>query len=82
MKGTVTISLEDYHKLIESDKNYTQLKDKTAYALKELEVFVSFVATRAEVQHHIEEFNRQSKSSKIVIENGRAIIQKKDDIKI
>ena len=69
MKGTVTISLEDYEKLVESTTKYNSLKNSTAYSLKELQVFLSFLCTRENIEKHIEEFNRQSKKSRIVIKD-------------
>jgi hypothetical protein len=78
MVGTVTISLEDYHKLVESKTKFDNLKDNTAYTMKELQVFLSFVCSRKDITSHIAEFNRQSKKSKIVITDGKAIIHKKD----
>lgn len=78
MKGTVTISLQDYKKLADSSEQYIELKTKTTYALKELQVFISFLASRADLVNHIDEFNRQSKSSEIIIKNGVATIKKKD----
>tara|TARA_X000001382_G_scaffold9408_1_gene6666 strand:- start:7119 stop:7370 length:252 start_codon:yes stop_codon:yes gene_type:complete len=79
MTGTVTISLKDYHKLVESKTNLDTLKDNTAYSIKELQVFLSFICSRKDINTHIDEFNRQSKRSKIVIQNGKAVIQKKDE---
>ena len=49
MKGTVTISLQDYKKLADSSEQYIELKTKTTYALKELQVFISFLASRADL---------------------------------
>jgi hypothetical protein len=46
--------------------------------MKELQVFLSFVCSRKDITSHIAEFNRQSKKSKIVITDGKAIIHKKD----
>tara|TARA_B110000444_G_C18360311_1_gene375703 strand:+ start:57 stop:317 length:261 start_codon:yes stop_codon:yes gene_type:complete len=78
MVGTVTISLEDYNTLVESNKKYNRLVDNTAYGMKELQVFLSFLCNRTEITKYIDEFNRQSKTSNIVIENGKALIQKID----
>tara|TARA_R100000781_G_C4051350_1_gene117707 strand:+ start:152 stop:409 length:258 start_codon:yes stop_codon:yes gene_type:complete len=82
MKGTVTISLKDYEKLAESIKQYDELKTKTTYAVKELQVFISFLSSRADLVDHINEFNRQSKSSEIIVKNGIATIKSKDDNRI
>ena len=48
-------------------------------AAKELQVFLSFICTRTDVSEYLEEFNRQSKTSTIYIENNKAIIQLKND---
>ena len=75
MQGTVTISLEDYHKLVESDDKYNKLVDSTAYGMKELQVFLSYLCDKEDISKYIEEFNRQSKTSTIVITSGRAQIK-------
>tara|TARA_R110002020_G_scaffold372969_3_gene584400 strand:+ start:25 stop:267 length:243 start_codon:yes stop_codon:yes gene_type:complete len=79
MKGTVTISLGDFEKLKKSQEETNQLKSKTAYTLKEMQVFLSFLCTRSNIEPHVEEFNKQAKSSKIVLSGGRAVIQKVDE---
>ena len=75
VKGSVTISLEDYQALIDSSTNYVELKDKTIVATKELQVFLSFLCSRENISRYIDEFNRQSKTSTIIIEDGKAIIK-------
>ena len=44
-----------------------------------MSVFLSFLCTREDISKYIDEFNRQSKTATIVIENDRATIQFKDD---
>ena len=78
MQGTVTISLEDYHKLINSEDKYNKLVDSTAYGMKELQVFLSFLCNRQEIEKYIDEFNKQSKVSQIIIKKGKALIQRID----
>tara|TARA_R100001594_G_scaffold29668_1_gene55162 strand:- start:12 stop:263 length:252 start_codon:yes stop_codon:yes gene_type:complete len=78
MQGTVTISLEDYHKLINSEDKYNKLVDSTAYGMKELQIFLSFLCSRQEIEKYIDEFNKQSKVSQIVIKKGKALIQRID----
>tara|TARA_R100000234_G_C4912688_1_gene140608 strand:+ start:192 stop:452 length:261 start_codon:yes stop_codon:yes gene_type:complete len=78
MTGTVTISLQDYHKLVESNDKYNMLLDNTAYSMKELQIFLSFLCNRQEITKYVEEFNRQSKTSKIVIKKGKALIERID----
>ena len=75
MNGTVTISLELFDKLRTESEKATKLKEQTIQASKELEVFLSFLVTRENISEYLEEFNRQSFTSQIVISNGRAKIQ-------
>jgi len=75
MNGTVTISLEDFKKLEQSNEIAQKLKERTIQASKELEVLLSFLCTRESISHYIDEFNKQSKNSTIVITNGRAKIK-------
>ena len=78
VKGSVTISLDDYHALIDSNDESLELKDKLSLAVKELQVFLSFLCTREDIEKYVEEFNRQSKTSKININGGIAKIELKD----
>lgn len=79
VKGSVTISLEDYHVLLESTKKTQQIKDKFSTASKELQVFLSFLATRGDLEKYVDEFNRQSKTSRIIFKGTTAKIEMKDD---
>ena len=79
VKGTVNISLEDYHKLVDSSKESLKLKGNLEKAIKELQVFLSFLCTRENIEKHVEEFNRQSKTSIININGGIAKIELKND---
>ena len=74
MNGTVTISLEDFEKLQNSSKAAKELQDKLKLASKEIEVFLSFLCTRENIQVYVDEFNSQSKT-KIKLIDGRAKIQ-------
>ena len=76
--GTVTISLKDYHDLLESKKKSETLRANTERAAKEIAVFLSFMATRKDIEPYIQEFNRQSKTANIIVEDERARIQLKD----
>ena len=78
VKGSVTISLDDYHALTDSNTKSLELKDKLSLAVKELQVFLSFLCTREDLEKYVEEFNRQSKTSKININGGIAKIELKD----
>ena len=77
VKGSVTISLEDYHVLLESTKKTQQIKDKFSTASKELQVFLSFLCTREKIDEYVAEFNRQSKTSQVNINGGIAKIELK-----
>ena len=78
VKGTVTISLDDYHSLLESSSKSLELRENLQLAVKELQVFLSFLCTREDIENYVEEFNRQSKTSKIDISGGIAKIETKD----
>ena len=78
VKGSVTITLEDYHSLIDSNSKSIDLKDKLGIAVKEMQVFLSFLCTRSNIENYVEEFNRQSKTSSININGGIAKIELKD----
>ena len=77
LTGQVTLSLEDYHTLLEASKKAAELRQNTELLLKELQVFLSFMATRAEIEPYIVEFNKQSKTSVIEINGGIAKIKEK-----
>mgnify|MGYP003664225852 FL=1 len=77
VKGTVTITLSDYHAFLDQA---ILLKDKEANVLmtiKELQVFLSFMVSRSEIEPYVEEFNKQSKTSIIQLNNGIAKITNK-----
>ena len=78
MKGTVTISLADYNKLVKKDgltKNKEEYLHKMA---KELSVFLSFLSSRENIDRHIQQFNLQSQTCKIKFENSKAVIEFRD----
>jgi hypothetical protein len=78
MKGTVTISLEDYSKLTKKNE---LLKNKEEYlyqTAKELSVFLSFLSSRENMDKYIQQFNLQSKTSKIKFEGNKAVIEFRD----
>ena len=79
MKGTVTISLEDYEKLRDAENVAKELNSNTKLAAKELQVFLSFLCSRGSIKPFVDEFNRQSITSTIIIENDRARIEMKND---
>ena len=75
VKGSVTISIEDYHALLDSNIHAKELNEATRLAAKELQVFLSYLCDQADISKYIDEFNRQSKTSTIVIQSGRAQIK-------
>jgi hypothetical protein len=75
--GQVTLSLEDYHSLVDSAKKTAELRENTELLIKELQVFLSFMSSRAEIEPYIVEFNKQSRTSIIEIADGIAKIKKK-----
>tara|TARA_R100001082_G_C4316708_1_gene139248 strand:- start:299 stop:538 length:240 start_codon:yes stop_codon:yes gene_type:complete len=79
MNGSVTISLDDFTSLLESSKTAENIKSSTKLAAKELQVFLTFLCDRADISSYVEEFNKQSKTSNIIIQNGRAKIKFNDD---
>ena len=79
VKGTVSISIEDYHALLDSSSKSLELKDNLQLAVKELQVFLSYLCTREDIENHVEEFNKQSKTSKININGGIVKIERKND---
>tara|TARA_R110002051_G_C8519417_1_gene467698 strand:+ start:333 stop:581 length:249 start_codon:yes stop_codon:yes gene_type:complete len=79
VKGSVTISIEDFQELVNSSEKAKEFRGKALLASKELQVFLSFLTTRADIEKYIEEFNRQSQTSKIVINGSQAKIEIKDE---
>lgn len=75
MEGTVTISLKDYLSLENVQALTLKKEERIHLASKELEVFLSFLCTREHITPYIEEFNRQSKTSQIILDEGRAKIK-------
>ena len=78
MKGTVTISLEDYNKLSKKDKLLKSKEDYLHSMAKELSVFLSFLSSRENMDKYITQFNLQSKTSKIKFEGSKAVIEFRD----
>ena len=78
VKGTVSITLEDFQALLKSSEDSLRTKENYAKAAKELGVFLSFLATRADLEKYVDEFNRQSKTATIVFEGTKAKIELKE----
>ena len=79
MQGSVTISIKDFDELRRAEEQASQKSDMMHRAAKELEVFLSFLVTREHIQEYVDEFNRQSTSSRINIDDGRAKIVFRDE---
>ena len=79
MDGTVTIPLKDFDELRNSTKESQELKQKLSRAAKEIEVFLSFLCTRENIQIYVDEFNNPSSRSTILIVDGRAKVQINED---
>ena len=79
MPGTVTIDIKDYLDLVEHSHKTDTLRSNTSRAAKEMSVFLSFLCTRADITPYIEEFNRQSKTAKILLQDNKATIEFNDD---
>ena len=77
VKGSVTISIEDYHTFLNSSEKSLEARQDVELAVKELQVFLSFLCTRENIEKYVEEFNRQSKTSEININGGIAKIELK-----
>jgi hypothetical protein len=78
VKGSVTISIDDFQALLDTRVTAEELKEKTELAAKELQVFLSFLCTRENIEKYVEEFNKQSKTSTINIKGGIANIRLND----
>jgi len=74
VKGTVTISIKDYDSLRGAESSSLKKDERLIRAAKELEVFLSFLVTRENIAEYLDEFNRQSKGTKINLIEGRAKI--------
>ena len=78
MTGTVTISIKAFDSLRNAASSASDERTNITRAAKELEVFLSFLCTRESFSAYVEEFNRQSNTSRINIQDGRAKIVFKD----
>ena len=74
-KGTVTISLDDYHAFLDAHSINLQKSDNLKGTTRELAVFLSYLCSRTELQPLVDSFNLQSKTCKIVFEGNRAAIE-------
>jgi len=75
MNGTVTLPLKDFDELRNSSKDTQDMQKKLNRAAKEIEVFLSFLCTRENIQIYVDEFNNQSSRATIRIIDGKAKVQ-------
>jgi len=80
LQGTVTIALPDYTKLIEEFPKAEESRKNLYEASKEIEVFLSFLITREDIEDYVQEYNRQALHSTIEVVDGKAKIKFKDEI--
>ena len=81
VKGTVNISIEDFQALIDAKLNADEKIEKTNLAAKELQVFLSYLCSRVDIEPFIKQFNNQSRTSTITTEGGKARIEFKNEQK-
>ncbi len=79
IKGTVTVNLSDYHKLIEEQPKAEEFRKNLYEASKEIEVFLSFLVTRDDIEDYVTEYNNQAIHSTIEVVDGKAKIKFKDE---
>lgn len=75
MTGTVTMTIDDYELLKLNAASGKIERLGILKAAKELEVFLTFLITRENIDEHLEEFNSYSTSCKVRIVDGRAKIE-------
>ena len=81
IKGTANISLDDYDKLKNLQEDIDTLDKRFRKSMKEMQVFLSFLASRTDITDFVNEFNRQSTTSIITIDSGVAKIKDKNETK-
>lgn len=79
MDGTVTISLKDFENLRDAEQRLEEKSKNLHRAAREIEVFLSFLCTREHIQEYLDEFNRQSSTSRIDLDEGRVKIITRDE---
>lgn len=75
MTGTVTMTIDDYELLKLNAESGKVERSGILRAAKELEVFLTFLITRENIDEHLDEFNSYSKTCKVRIIDGRAKIE-------
>ena len=78
VKGTVSITLSDFQGLLEAATKAKETEENLRRAAKELQVFLSYIALKADIEKYVDEFNTQSKTSKIIFDGAKAKIEIKD----
>ena len=78
MKGTATISIEDLDKLRSAAEEKDKIKSNTLYFMKEVQIFLSFLCTRSNLELYVEEYNKQARSSRIKLVEGKVTIERID----
>ena len=81
IQGTVSISIKDYEKLKNLQEDVDILEGRFRKSMKEMQVFLSFLASRTDITDFVNEFNRQSTTSIITIDSGVAKIKDKNETK-
>lgn len=79
MDGTVTISLKDFENMRDAEQRLEEKSKNLHRAAREIEVFLSFLCTREHIQEYLDEFNRQSGTSRIDLDEGRVKIITRDE---
>lgn len=78
--GTVSITLKDFQNLVDVKTNADDRINNVKKAAKELQVFLSYLCTRVDIEPFVQEFNKQSRTSEILLEAGHAKIKFKDQL--
>ena len=74
--GTVTITLKDFQTLIDVKED---AEDRISN-VKKVQVFLSYLCTRVDIEPFVQEFNKQSRTSEILLGGGHAKIKFKDQL--
>ena len=79
IKGTVTISLDDYDAMKSEYSDAITMEERLKRTSKELGVFLSFICSRTNMDKLVQEFILKSVTSKILFEGDKAIIEFRND---
>tara|TARA_R110002020_G_scaffold199220_1_gene400629 strand:- start:583 stop:822 length:240 start_codon:yes stop_codon:yes gene_type:complete len=79
MEGSVSISIKTFDELRNAHEEAENKKQLLHRAAREIEVFLSFLVTRENISEFVDEFNKQSATSRINVEDGRAKIVMRDE---